>query len=41
MKRQEKKLNVGFKNGGSTTIICGNRQKEITLEKEQTIRLNW
>jgi alpha-L-fucosidase 2 len=32
---------IGSKNGGSTTIICGNKQKEITLEKEQTIRLNW
>jgi alpha-L-fucosidase 2 len=35
------KLNVRSKNGGSTTIICNNKQKEITLKKGQEIEINW
>ena len=34
-------LSVRSKNGGTTTIICGDKQKEITLEKRKKIEINW
>jgi len=34
-------LGVLSKTGGTTTIICGGRQKEITLENGKKIKINW
>jgi alpha-L-fucosidase 2 len=35
------KLEVKSAKGGTTTVICGNKQKEITLKKGQKIEINW
>ena len=36
-----KKVAVFSKNGGITTLICGNSKKTITLKKGQKLDINW
>ena len=36
-----KKLTVFSKKGGSTRLICGDKQKEVTLKADQKIDIVW
>ena len=36
-----KKIKIHSKVGGSTTLICGNKQKQISLKKGKSIELIW
>jgi alpha-L-fucosidase 2 len=36
-----KKVTLFSKNGGSTTIISGDKRKKVTLKKEQKLEINW
>ena len=36
-----KKVTVFSKNGGKTTLICGDKNKAITLKKGQKLEINW
>ena len=36
-----KKIKIHSKVGGSTTLICGNKQKQISLKKGESIELVW
>ena len=36
-----KKLAVYFKKGRNTKLICGDKQKEITLKANQKIDIEW
>ena len=36
-----KKVTVFSKNGGKTTLICGDKNKVITLKKGQKLEINW
>jgi alpha-L-fucosidase 2 len=36
-----KKVTVFSKNGGKTTLICGDKNKTITLKKGQKLEIDW
>jgi alpha-L-fucosidase 2 len=40
-KRELKKLTITSKSGGTTKLISGNKQKEISLKPGQKIELTW
>jgi alpha-L-fucosidase 2 len=36
-----KKIIISAKTDGTTTLICGNKQKKVALKKEQILKIDW